>query len=147
MITLSSSPRNQLATCLNQVERIYVTRGDNTYDDAGVKCDKFMGVTINGEIHWVDHSFAYLHELEHQLSALNVEFCFSAKRWGIRDEKGSAYLSNTITTVKPHHDDMFAKDSFYMKRTKEQPNGKRFWKLSDLIDTYFNIEATEQAIA
>lgn len=143
----SNKQKNPLAALPYQVERIYVTRGDNLYNDVGVKCDKFMGVMIKGKIHWLASSFTYVCELEHQLNALNVTFCPTMRKWGVRDTDGVAWLNNNITTVKPHHDDMFDEGSYYAKHTKQKRDGDTWWTLWDIIDTYFTVDSCQQAPA
>ena len=143
MSILTFNTHNPLAACPNQVERVYITRGDNVYNEAGVKCDKMMGVMIKGEIHWIDRSFAYLYELENRLESMNIMFCANSSRWGTMDAEFSARLINKITPIKAHHDDIFTDDSYYMKLTKVRDNGSIWWKLNDFIEAFFTVEKTD----
>lgn len=132
----------QAAPAPKQVERIYVTKGDNTTNDDGVKCDKMVGIVVDGMIHWMDYEFASLRELGYRVTGLNIHLS-DCGSWGILDEYGSATLDKKITKIKHHHDDLWSDQYSYKKRTKLNAAGTTYWNWGELIDTYFNKETQE----
>lgn len=135
----------QAAPAAKKVERIYITKGDNATNDEGVKCDKMVGFVIDGMIHWMDYEFAYLRELGYCTAAVNVHLS-ECGSWGEIDEDGSANLSNKVTKINHHHDDLWLDKYSYKKRTKLNAAGKTYWSWGEIKDTYFNIETQEAQV-
>lgn len=120
------------------IERIYTTRGDNLYDADGIKCDKAWAVVIDSKIYWVDGIFANIDELRWRLERLGVGImkCGKRWRWGLVDEFGSATMTNSITTISKHHDDIFTQGSTYMKKSVMNEEGGLWWDINDLISAH-----------
>lgn len=132
-----SIKNNPLADNDIQIERIYITRGDNTYNSDNVKSDKLMGIVIAGSIHWIDDEFACATQLSGLLERLNV-ILSSNGRWGVMDDNCSATLDQRVTKISRSHDDIFSAKSSYIKRTKRTDAGKLYWTWAELEETYFN---------
>lgn len=133
---------NPLASNPTQVERIYITRGDNVYNDAGVKCDKMIGLMMQGKIHWLDDSVADINEVCGRLANFNVSLS-SRGTFGSSEENGDTYFDKKVTKIKHHHDDMFSDKYSYNKLTMKTPSGSYWWDWTELRDTYFKTEAAQ----
>lgn len=123
------------------VEKIYITRGDNTTDHNGILCDKCFGVVIEGKIHWIDVCFARLDELETNLFGLGVSSNGTA--WGVIDEDGRATLSDKMVKINKHQDDIFTPSSYHMKRSERKPCGSVWWNISEIKERYFDVTVGE----
>lgn len=119
------------------VEKIYITRGDNTVDHNGIYCDKCFGVAIEGKIHWIDDCFARLDELETRLIGFRVYS--SGNTWGVIDEDGRATLSNKMIKINKHQDDIFTPDSYHMQRSERKPCGSVWWSINEIKERYFDV--------
>ena len=124
---------------MKQVERIYITKGDNVFDSDGIKCDKCCAVQIEGKLYWLSQAFASIGELEGQLEALGVA---SMKvrtksgldwKWGIRDEEGYATCSKPFTRIAKHHDDIFSLDTPHMAKTVRNGVGSIWWTANQVM--------------
>lgn len=127
------------------IERVYITRGDNCYNEEGVKNDKMIGIVINNVIHWMDDEFAYLHELEGRLAQIHAHLfdkgsygvMSSAKaQFSVTDDNGTAAPSFKVTKITCHHDNIFLDRHSYNKRSKLNKAGARWWSWLELIETY-----------
>lgn len=121
------------------IEKIYITKGDNLYNDDNIKCDKMIGVVIKGQIYWLQDSFASLHEIKYLLHRLNVTIS-KCGRWGATDKDGSTTYTNSVTKLSKHHDDLFSDKSNYLKRAKcNESKGKRsiWWAVSEVVNELF----------
>ena len=137
---------NPLASNPTQVERIYITRGDNLYDENGVKCDKMIGLMMQGKIHWLDDGIANINEIAGRLANFNVSVSLSGKFGNIQDNY-ECYFDKRITKVKHHHDDIFSDRYRYDSLTMKTPTGSIWWDLVELRDTYFKPELQQLAPA
>lgn len=124
---------------MKQVERIYITKGDNIVDSDGIKCDKCCAVQIEGKLYWLSQAFASIGELEGQLNDLNVGFMKVRTKsgldwkWGIRDEEGSALCSKPFTRIAKHHDDIFYAGSNYMQKMVRNGIGSMWWTANQVM--------------
>lgn len=124
---------------MKQVERIYLTRGDNVTDSEGRKTDKCCAVQIEGKLYWLSQSFASPEELEGELRNIGVAIMqVRGKRglewkWGVVDkESGEATCGNNFSSITKHHDDVFSQDSSYLKRTVRTGVGSLWWTATSL---------------
>lgn len=112
------------------IERIYVTKGDNLFNFEGLKCDKCIGLQIDGKIYWLNHTFARLNELADQLRYnFGISISCDQKKFGVFDEveKDTAYINKNVTRINHHHDDVFSNKSSYIKRAVRQPETGFYW--------------------
>ena len=116
------------------IEKIYTTRGDNVYED-GVKCDKAIGIVIEGKIHWLDKSFSTPRTLSTAVMSYGISMNDKGY-WGVIDENGSAILEHKLTKISKHHDDVFSNESGYIKRAKRNSEGSFWWKPAEIFSTY-----------
>lgn len=119
------------------IERIYITKGDNLTNEEGLKCDKMVGVVVDGAIHWMDYGFATLDELSGWMGIIGISMNSDGK-WGVQDEDGCATLDQRVTKIRHHHDDLWLDKYSYKKRTKLNRAGKTFWDWCEFRDTYLN---------
>lgn len=125
------------------VERIYVTRGDNSYDEDNVKNDKMIGIVIKGDIYWLERDFARFSELSYELAGFNILITEDG-RWGVTDEDGRTVLANKVTKISKHHDDILSEKSSYLKRSKRNDsNGRLFWETHEVLSHFFGKEEEE----
>lgn len=124
---------------VSMIEQVYITRGDNLYNDEGIQCDKCFGLVIEGQIHWIDSSFATLDELSTKLYGFGVSA--SGMQWGTIDENGRAVLEHKMTKIGKHQDDIFDGKSSYMKRSKRKECGSIWWSMAEFKETYLIDEA------
>lgn len=124
------------------IERIYTTKGDNVVDHHGVICDKGVGVVIDGDIYWLEDSFAKFSELSFLLHKFNIVIS-DCGQWGVKDESQSVTFTNKVTKLKKHHDDLWCEDSNYAKRAKRTSAGRLFWEKEDLFNHFYNKPANE----
>lgn len=130
---------------ISDISRIYLSRGDNVINHAGVRCDKFFGIRLKtGAIYWFDvlHSLSNAEELSGLLFN-TVRCCVNDIRsYSYSYEKGQSnkkisfytkdgYHEVPITQVKLHHDDFF-NDTVYIKNAVKKPNGYLWWTINDL---------------
>ena len=117
----------------NTLEKIYITKGDNTYD-GNVKVDKAVGLQINGKIHWLESTWSTLYSLENLLDAFTdtIGIMASGGKWGIVDSYGSAEMTNKFTRINKHHDDIFSDGSSYVLRSAKTPDGKFWWSIRQI---------------
>lgn len=126
---------------MKQVERIYITKGDNVFDSDGIKCDKCCAVQIEGKLYWLSQAFASIGELESQLNGLNVGVMKVRTnsgwewKWGARDEEGSALCSKSFTRIAKHHDDIFSLDTPHMAKTVRNGVGSIWWTATQISAT------------
>lgn len=139
---MCNETENLLASFPHQVERVYITRGDNGYNQHGHKCDKAAGVMINGDIYWLQKGgIAYPSEVREDLKLLNVtiykdnhlgEFC-----WGVLD-KANSFTSKKVTRISKHIEEVFDADSHYIKKCIRKDNGSIWWSAAELADKFFS---------
>ena len=118
-----------------EVDKIYVSRGDDTYNYDGILADKFAGVLIEGDIFWINETFATLSELARILRPLNVELDRNGS-WGNRECNGFARFSKKITKVAKRHSEFFTDDTIYLKKAKFFKEGMIWWYPKD-IEAHF----------
>ena len=116
------------------LERIYVTRGDNLVDHVGCKCDKALALQFDGELYWVNKSFGRFSELESFFLNFGV-YLDEKGRYGFLDEKGGASLDKKVTKIAAHHDDVFSNESSYYKRSVKGRN-RFWWDQEELINNF-----------
>lgn len=118
---------------MKKIERIYITKGDNLFNHEGLKCDKTLGIVIDGSIYWLNQSFARLNELEDQLRYnLGIAISCDQKKFGVF-ENDTAYMNKNVTRISQHHDDVFSNKSSYIKRAVRNPaNGHYWWHFDEL---------------
>lgn len=132
---MSDEKPNLLAAFPHQVERVYITRGDNGYNHHGHKCDKAAGVKIDGKIYWLAAGgIAYLTEVRQELSKLNVTLYDD--KYGVLDEK-NYFKPKTVTRIGRHIEDVFHKDSFYIKNCVRKECGSIWWTSEELVEKFF----------
>lgn len=119
---------------MKQIERIYITKGDNSYNHAGVKSDKACAIQIDGRLYWINQSFAHLRELESEFRTLGVIFSCDYKKFGVHSvtEEWTS-LNKNITRIPHHHDDIFSDKSGYIKRAERSPKGAYWWYVEDIL--------------
>ena len=122
---------------MQTITRIYITRGDNLYNEDGARCDKAVALEFNKKLYWANYSFATLRELSYHLECYGIHLDHSTGQWGMWEvdeytgERG-ATLNKRITKIGKHHDDVFSANSSYMKRSVMDENGNCFWDVFDL---------------
>lgn len=116
------------------LERIYVTRGDNLVDHAGCKWDKAFALQFDGKLYWVNKSFGRLWELESFFLNFGV-YLDEKGRYGFLNEKGGASLDKKVTKIAAHHDDVFSSGSSYHKRSVKASNSF-WWNPEELINNF-----------
>ena len=124
------------------IERIYTTKGDNSYNFDNIKNDKMVGVVIDSDIYWLQDEFATYREIQFLLARFNV-LISECGRWGATDNDGRTVYTNTITRISKHHDDVFSDGSSYVRRamTNEAKNSM-WWTVTDVINKFFAAEAS-----
>lgn len=130
--------KNPLAASSMQVERIYITRGDNTYNQRGATDDKAVGLVFEEDIYWLKSKrggVAGISDVSKELEALNV-LALGNDRWGIMDETGNASLKTT-TRIPTNHEEVFENDSKYMQRTIRRRDGSIWWTAEELANKFF----------
>ena len=137
---------------MSKVQKVYLTRGDNTYDDEGFKCDKCCAVQIDGSIYWLSQSFSKPSELAGQLQLLGVGIGENFDKgsrypaWGNIGEDGWATLDHRMIKLTKHHDDIFSDKSSYMKKSVRNPAGSLWWTASALKEFQDNRNPTLEAL-
>ena len=116
------------------LQRIYVTRGDNLVDYDGVKCDKAFALQIDGKLYWVNKSFGRLSELQSFFLNLGV-YLSEEGRFGFLDNNGGASLDKKVTKIAAHHDDIFSSGSSYDKRSV-RGSENFWWREEELINKF-----------
>ena len=116
------------------LERIYVTRGDNLVDHAGCKCDKAFALQFDGKLYWVNRSFGRFSELESFFLNFGV-YLDEKGRYGFLNEKGGASLDKKVTKIAAHHDDVFSSGSSYHEKSVEASNSF-WWDQEELINNF-----------
>lgn len=119
------------------IERIYTTKGDNSYNFDGIKNDKMVGVVIKGDIYWLQDEFATLHEIQYLLARFNIRIS-TCGRWGVTDSEGRTTYTDAITKIAKHHDDVFSDGSSYVKRAKtNDAKNSIWWTVEEVINEFF----------
>lgn len=137
---------------MSKVQKVYLTRGDNTYDDEGFKCDKCCAVQIDGSIYWLSQAFSRPFELVSELSILGVGIGdifkggSSYPAWGNIGEDGWASLDHRMIKLTKHHDDLFSEESSYMKKTVRNAQGSLWWTARALKDYQDSRNPTLEAL-
>ena len=116
------------------LERIYVTRGDNLVDHVGCKCDKAFALQFDGKLYWVNRSFGRFSELESFFLNFGV-YLDEKGRYGFLDRNGGASLDKKVTKIAAHHDDVFSSGSSYHKRSVNASNSF-WWSTEELINNF-----------
>ena len=121
------------------IERVYITRGKNTFNQAGQVCDRMSAVQIGGKLHWIDKTLATFDDLDSLLNPLGVIVNFAGE-YGIVDKAVSVLTSydHKVTKLKGSESEIFGSDSSYMDRS-ERCNGDSIWWTVDKIkNKYFS---------
>lgn len=121
--------KNPKALLRDQVERIYFTK------------DRFLGVTIKDEIHWIGDTLITVSCAVSMLKRLNVDLIKKSHKWEHFDADGISpkYKSQGMTKVKVDDEELFDFKHGYLTRSKQTPTGSFWWTVQELEDTYFNV--------
>lgn len=133
----AESPATAMSNNRVKVEKIWVSRGDDTYDHYDRLADRFAGVLIEGEIFWINKTFATFGELAHILRPLNIRL-FGTGEWGNIKCDNDADMSNTVVKVKKRHNEFFSDDSMYLKKAKFFNEGMIWWYPDDIVAHFEN---------
>lgn len=111
------------------VDKIYLTRGKNCFDEKGRRADRIVGLKTNFGIFWIDKAFATIGELSLTVDWKLFNICllpYAANgKWGQIDSNGKM-LPKNFTRLHKNHAEIFAEESMYVK--KAVFNGERiFW--------------------
>lgn len=130
---------NENNTNIPEVNRIYVTRGDNLTDMFGAKCDKMVALEIEGGLYWMDFDIARTLELKSHLWDL-IETVMGGKYFVSKfGKEGDRKPLKSFTKITCHHDDIFEESRQYHKKTVYNPNtGKLWWSVSELRNHFQN---------
>ena len=130
---------NENSTNIPEVNRIYVTRGDNVTDMFGAKCDKMVALEIEGGLYWMDFDITRTSELKSNLWDF-VETVMGGKYFASKTGKeGDRKPLKPFTKITCHHDDIFEESRPYHKKTVYNPNtGKLWWSVSELRNHFQN---------
>ena len=135
MRSLKTSP---LAPSTMQIERIYITRGDNSYNHNNALCDKSVGVVIDEDIYWLKNSgIANISEIREQLALLNIDV-LGSNEWGVLDKEKSSTSYKRVTRIPIHQEEVFEEKSRFMQRTIKKHDGSIWWNADELATKFFN---------
>lgn len=133
--------RNNIA---QNVERVYLTRGDNLFDEDGISCDKAVGIQVKGLIYWIDESWAVLNDLDWVLDPFNLALAKGKNT--VYFYKGVTINDTTnfkdgkpCTKISKHLDDIFTTGSSYMAKSARHGEKNSIWWG---VDELFNHLAT-----
>lgn len=127
-------------------KRVYITKGDNLYNDNNVKKDKRMGfLTHDNRLYWIDYNFTEGEEINN--TAVGEIFCIlkshrNKLQWAFASEEDSTNRTfcfepeNQVTRLTGHHDDLFNPNSSYMKKSVITPAGSLFWEPHELVTEF-----------
>lgn len=133
-----SQQTNHLASFAIQVERVYITRGDNSYNHNNALCDKAVGVVIDKDIYWLKSGgIANISEVRKQLALLNIDV-LGSNQWGVLGEDGST-AHKRVTRISIHQEEVFDKESKFMQRTITKRDGSIWWDAEELAAKFFKI--------
>ena len=121
----------------NPIERIYITRGDNGYNHKGVLCDKMAAVVINGDICWLEGSYAYPWEIGVALRPLDIRI-FSDGSISSESNRFAPVVNSKVTKIKGHVEDVLDDKSNYVKRAIFSPSDKIAWSVEELKAKFFD---------
>lgn len=125
-----ATKRNALATCIYQVEDIYLTP------------EKFLGVTINGKIHWIAAQLETIGDAVDLLKRLNVDFIKKSHRWGCIEADGQVLERKSMTKIKIDDEYLLDDKHNYVERSKKAKNGSFWWTLESIEQLYFDTKTT-----
>lgn len=130
---------NENNTNIPEVNRIYVTRGDNVTDMFGSKCDKMVALEIDGGLYWMDFDITRTSELKMKLYDF-IETVMGGKYFASKSGKeGDRKPLKPFTKITCHHDDIFEEGRPYHKKTiYNQNTGKLWWSVSELRSHFQN---------
>ena len=119
------------------INRIYVTRGDNVTDMFGAKCDKMVALEIDGGLYWMDFDITRTSELKMKLYDF-IETVMGGKYFASKSgQKGDRKALKPFTKIACHHDDIFDEGRPYHKKTIYNPNtGKLWWTVAELSEHF-----------
>lgn len=115
--------RTKLNKDNNPINKIYFTRGDNGYN----KC---AGIGIGDKIYWIKGQFSNLDDLSQKLDPLGVSISRQGD-WGFWDGI-SAPLNKRVTHIRHHIEEVFEKESFYVKNAQFAPDSTLWWSVDDI---------------
>lgn len=121
--------KNPKALLRDQIEHIYFTK------------DRFLGVTIQGDIHWISDTLITVSCAVELLKRLNVDFIKKSHKWDLFNADGTSpkYKAQSMTKIKVADEDLFNPKHGYSIRSKKSAAGSYWWTIQQLEDTYFNI--------
>lgn len=125
-----TTKNNTLATCIHQVEAVYLTP------------EKFLGVTIDGKIHWIAEQLDTIGDAVTILKRLNVDFIKKTHRWGCVERDGEVLERKSTTKVKIDDENLLDDKNGYIKHSKKAKNGSFWWSLADIEQRYFDTQTT-----
>lgn len=121
----------------NPIERIYITRGDNSYNAKGVLCDKMAAVVINGSIFWLEGSYAYPWEIGVALRSLDIRI-FSDGDIISEENRFAPVANNSVTKIKGHIEEVLDSKSSYVRRAIFSNPDKISWSVADIKAKFFD---------
>lgn len=131
-VRLSLAERKALIKDKGVVERIYITRGHDQYDEANVLCDKFSGLLINDEIYWIEGNFARPSELSEMLEPLGIGMNEKGS-WGWGEDRETIFDSSLVKVETPQ-DEMFEEGSRWIEKAvwADKENDRLSWTIEEL---------------
>lgn len=125
------------AAMSNPIERVYITGGDNTYNHKGVLCDKMAAVVINGDIYWLEGSYAYPWEIGVALRPLDIRI-FSDGDIISESNRFAPVTNNKVTKIKGHIEEVLDNKSNYVKRAVFASPDKITWSVEAIKAKFFD---------
>lgn len=121
------------------IERVYVTRGKNTYNSAGQICDRVTAISIGGKLHWINTTFATYSELSRIYRPLGITVNYLGE-YAIKKEGSNelAQFSKKVTKIRGSETEIFSEDSRYMERSQRCKGESIWWTVEEIKQTYFS---------
>lgn len=120
-----------------KIEKIYASKGKNTFNEKGQVCDRCIAVEIGSKLHWIDRSFATFDEVSDFISPLKV-FVGGNGQWGNAGE----WIDKKTILLRQSETELFGSDSNYMRRSERKASGSIWWTVAELKAKYFTETAT-----
>ena len=123
----------------HSIECIYVTKGKNTFNQAGQVCDRAAAVQIGGKLHWINKSFATYSDLHHMLYPLGVVVNYVGE-YGIKDKDVTipTPFDHKVVKMRGSEIDIFSCDSSYMNRSERYVEDNIWWTVEQIKNKYFS---------
>ena len=111
------------------VEKVYVTR--NHKGLGSVRPSKVVGLVVDGDIYWLQHSFRAIDELTRVFHHLNIGLSPS-EEWAMCDRYGECFMDKKITKISKDPTIVFDQNSSYVQRAVFTEEGSLFWSVGAL---------------